>query len=62
MIRSDPAPTTIVARVCRNMLRSRNRRREEVLGVRLPDPVIRPARELQPADTDLALQRQVVDA
>lgn len=34
--------TTIVARVCLNMLRSRNRRREESLEVHLPDPVVRP--------------------
>jgi len=40
--------TTIVARVCLNMLRSRNRRREESLGVRLPDPVISLEREFQP--------------
>ena len=40
--------TTIVARVCLNMLRSRNRRREESLGVRLPDPVISLQREFQP--------------
>jgi RNA polymerase sigma-70 factor (ECF subfamily) len=32
--------TTIVARVCLNILRSRNVRREESLGVHLPDPVI----------------------
>ncbi len=35
--------TTIVARVCLNMLRSRTTRREEALGVHLPDPVISPA-------------------
>src|SRR6188508_2481239 len=40
--------TTIVARVCLNMLRSRNRRREEPLSVYLPDPVISPYRALQP--------------
>jgi RNA polymerase sigma factor (sigma-70 family) len=40
--------TTIVARVCLNMLRSRNRRREESLGVRLPDPIISLESELQP--------------
>jgi RNA polymerase sigma-70 factor (ECF subfamily) len=40
--------TTIVARVCLNMLRSRNRRREESLGVRLPDPIISRESELQP--------------
>jgi RNA polymerase sigma-70 factor (ECF subfamily) len=32
--------TTIVARVCLNMLRSRNLRREEPLGVHVPDPLI----------------------
>src|SRR5919198_622840 len=32
--------TTIVARVCLNMLRSRNVRREEPLDIHVPDPVI----------------------
>ncbi|HEY7144961.1 MAG TPA: sigma-70 family RNA polymerase sigma factor [Streptosporangiaceae bacterium] len=32
--------TTIVARVCLNMLRSRNVRREDPAGFRLPDPVV----------------------
>src|SRR5918994_3531784 len=32
--------TTIVARVCLNMLRSRNVRREEPLDVRVPDPIV----------------------
>jgi RNA polymerase sigma factor (sigma-70 family) len=32
--------TTIVARVCLNVLRSRNARREEPLDVHVPDPVI----------------------
>jgi len=32
--------TTIVARVCLNMLRARSHRREEPLAVRLPDPVV----------------------
>lgn len=32
--------TTIVARVCLNMLRSRNVRREEPFGVHVPDPVV----------------------
>jgi RNA polymerase sigma factor (sigma-70 family) len=32
--------TTVVARVCLNMLRARAARREEPLGVRMPDPVI----------------------
>src|SRR5688500_1205615 len=34
--------TTIIARVCLNMLRSRNARREEFFGVHLPDPIISP--------------------
>ncbi|GAA4204737.1 RNA polymerase sigma factor SigJ [Microbispora amethystogenes] len=34
--------TTVVARVCLNVLRSREQRREEHLGVRVPDPVIDP--------------------
>jgi DNA-directed RNA polymerase specialized sigma24 family protein len=41
--------TTVVARVCLNILRSRTVRREESFGVHLPDP-------------DLARQRVVVDA
>ncbi|MGH3523914.1 MAG: sigma-70 family RNA polymerase sigma factor [Mycobacterium sp.] len=32
--------TTVVARVCLDMLRSRNSRREEPLDARLPDPII----------------------
>jgi RNA polymerase sigma-70 factor (ECF subfamily) len=32
--------TTVVARVCLNMLRSRERRREEPLDVHVPDPII----------------------
>src|ERR671925_219187 len=32
--------TTIVARVCLNMLRARNARREQSLGVHLPDPIV----------------------
>ncbi|QVQ52751.1 RNA polymerase sigma factor SigJ [Spiractinospora alimapuensis] len=34
--------TTVVARVSLNMLRSRNRRREQPLDPRLPDPIITP--------------------
>jgi RNA polymerase sigma-70 factor (ECF subfamily) len=37
--------TTIVARVCLNVMRSRNLRREESLGVHLPDPVIKSPEE-----------------
>src|SRR5829696_6776346 len=32
--------TTVVARVCLNMLRSRQQRREESLDVRVPDPIM----------------------
>jgi RNA polymerase sigma factor (sigma-70 family) len=32
--------TTVVARVSLNMLRSRNVRREEPIGVRMPDPIV----------------------
>jgi RNA polymerase sigma factor (sigma-70 family) len=40
--------TTVVARVCLNMLRSRNTRREEPFGVHLPDPVVSQGGELDP--------------
>ncbi|MDQ6898298.1 MAG: sigma-70 family RNA polymerase sigma factor [Candidatus Dormibacteraeota bacterium] len=44
--------TTIVARVCLNLLRSRNLRREEALGMHLPDPVIEsPAEQALVADS-----------
>ncbi len=42
--------TTILARVCLNMLRSRNTRREEPLDVRLPDPVVVSEGKLQPEE------------
>jgi RNA polymerase sigma-70 factor (ECF subfamily) len=45
--------TTIVARVCLNMLRSRTQRREEPLAVRIPDPVISPDGEGQPEEQAL---------
>jgi RNA polymerase sigma-70 factor (ECF subfamily) len=45
--------TTIVARVCLNMLRSRNTRREESLGVHVPDPVISPEGALAPDEEAL---------
>jgi RNA polymerase sigma-70 factor (ECF subfamily) len=40
--------TTIVARVCLNMLRARKARREESFGVHLPDPVVSPEGGVQP--------------
>ena len=45
--------TTIVARVCLNMLRSRNRRREAPLEEHLPDPVVSPYGQLQPEEEAL---------
>jgi RNA polymerase sigma-70 factor (ECF subfamily) len=50
--------TTIVARICLNMLRSRNRRREQALGVHLPDPVVTGEGSLQPED-EAVLAEQV---
>jgi RNA polymerase sigma factor (sigma-70 family) len=44
--------TTVLARVCLNMLRSRARH-EETLGLRLPDPVISPEGPLQPEEEAL---------
>jgi RNA polymerase sigma factor (sigma-70 family) len=45
--------TTIVARVCLNMLRSRNLRREESLGMHLPDPLVSSGGSLQPEEEAL---------
>jgi RNA polymerase sigma factor (sigma-70 family) len=42
--------TTIVARVSLNLLRTRNRRREEDLGVHLPDPLVTGAGSGEPED------------
>jgi len=42
--------TTIVARTCLNMLRARNRRREEFFEEHLPDPIISPHGESQPEE------------
>jgi RNA polymerase sigma factor (sigma-70 family) len=45
--------TTIVARVCLNVLRSRRTRREELMGVHLPDPVVSPMDGTSPEDEAL---------
>jgi RNA polymerase sigma factor (sigma-70 family) len=45
--------TTIVARVCLNMLRSRNTRREESLETCVPDPIVSPAGGLDPEEEAL---------
>ncbi len=45
--------TTVVARVCLNVLRTRNTRREEPVGVHVPDPVISRADGTNPEDEAL---------
>jgi RNA polymerase sigma factor (sigma-70 family) len=40
--------TTVVARVCLNMLRSRTARREEPYDVHIPDPIVSPESGLDP--------------
>ena len=45
--------TTIIARVCLNVLRSRSTRREEPMGVHVPDPVISRADGTTPEDEAL---------
>jgi RNA polymerase sigma-70 factor, ECF subfamily len=45
--------TTVVARVCLNVLRSRNARREEPMGVHVPDPVVSRADGPNPEDEAL---------
>ena len=42
--------TTIVVRVCLNALRKRNTRREEPMGVHVPDPLISRLDEVSPED------------
>ncbi|GAA2394752.1 sigma-70 family RNA polymerase sigma factor [Dactylosporangium salmoneum] len=40
--------TTIVARVCLNLLRARAQRREDPLDIHVPDPIVSPASGLDP--------------
>ncbi|MGB9183112.1 MAG: RNA polymerase sigma factor SigJ [Solirubrobacteraceae bacterium] len=40
--------TTVLARVCLNMLRSRQSRREEPLSAHVPDPIVSPASGVDP--------------
>lgn len=40
--------TTVVTRICLNVLRSAEQRRVDNYGVRLPDPVVTPASDLDP--------------
>ena len=52
--------TTVVGRVCLDMLRARTARREDALGVRLPDPVVTYGDESDPEAE--ALLTQIVSA
>jgi len=45
--------TTIVGRVCLNMLRSRRTRREEFVGLQLPDPLVTRDGDLSPEEQAL---------
>jgi RNA polymerase sigma factor (sigma-70 family) len=45
--------TTVVARVCLNMLQSRRARREEPLGVHVPDPIVSEDAETDPVNQAL---------
>jgi RNA polymerase sigma-70 factor (ECF subfamily) len=45
--------TTVVARVCLNLLRARNARREESIDAHLPDPIVSPDGALQPEEEAL---------
>ena len=55
--------TTVVARVCLDVLRSRMSRREEPLGTYMPEPIVSREAGAAPApDADLRAQREVVDA
>src|SRR5881409_2038579 len=40
--------TTVVARVCLNMLRTRTARREDPLGWHVPDPIVSPIERTDP--------------
>jgi RNA polymerase sigma factor (sigma-70 family) len=45
--------TTVVARICLNMLRARRTRREEPFGVRVPDPIVSRADGVDPEQATL---------
>src|SRR5690606_12857598 len=42
--------TTVVTRVCLNQLRSRSNRKEDALGIRIPDPVVTAVDQRTPED------------
>src|SRR5919198_891339 len=45
--------TTVVGRVCLDMLRSRRSRREDALGTRVPDPIISRENDVDPENEAL---------
>ncbi|WP_409240002.1 sigma-70 family RNA polymerase sigma factor [Streptomyces sp. PA5.6] len=45
--------TTVLVRICLNMLRSRNTRREDLMGVHVPDPVVSHVEGVNPEDAAL---------
>jgi RNA polymerase sigma factor (sigma-70 family) len=51
--------TTAVARVCRDMLRSRQSRRADSLDARVPDPIVGRANGVDPQDDDAVLADSV---
>src|ERR671934_1659246 len=51
--------TTVVARVCLDMLRTRASRREDPLDVHVPDPIIRPIRRDEGPESDAMLADSV---
>lgn len=42
--------TTVVGRICLNMLRTRKRQREDLFGIRVPDPIVSELDSNDPAD------------
>jgi RNA polymerase sigma factor (sigma-70 family) len=42
--------TTVVARICLDMLRSRSRRREDLMDPHLPDPIVTAAESTDPEE------------
>jgi len=50
--------TTVVARVCLNVLRSRAARREEPIGAQMPDPIVSAVDTVDPEDEALIGHRR----
>jgi RNA polymerase sigma-70 factor (ECF subfamily) len=54
--------TTVVGRVCLNVLRARRARREDLTDVRVPDPVVRFPAEAAAADADPVQETLLADS